>query len=155
MLVVRTRRAEAVPDPILVFDDLEMFLCSWFRAALAARPEPVCQNVAVDRVEPNGDASTWPDMVLVIRDDGTTDDDLHMGDASVGFTVLGGSRENPHDAKLFARIVYGLIATIPSGDPDNPVAAVGTRNGPFLVPEDQPRARVYTTATLRVAARLT
>lgn len=142
-------------DPLLVFDDLEMFLTGWFRAALAVRPEAVCADVTVDRVEPSGDASTWPAKVLVIRDDGTTDDELHTGDASIGLTVLAGTRENPHDAKHLARIVYGLLAQIPSGDPSNPVAAIGTRNGPFLVPEDQPRARVYTTATLRVASRAT
>lgn len=143
-----------VADPLLVFDDLEMFLGAWFRIALAGRPEPECAGVDVVRVEPAGDASTWPEKVLVIRDDGTTDDDLNTGDASIGFTVLAGTRENPKVAKDLARIVYALIATIPSGDPANPIAAVGTRNGPFLVDEAQKRARAYMTATLRVVSRL-
>lgn len=142
-----------MPDPLILFDDLELFLTGWFRTALAARPEPVCADVEVVRTEPAGDASTWPAKVLVIRDDGTTDDEILTGDASIGLTVLAGTKANPKDAKDFARIVYAMLLQIPSGDPLNPVAAIGTRNGPFLVDEAQPRARVYMTATLRVAAR--
>lgn len=141
-----------MPDPITIFDDLETFFIGWFEVALAARPEPECAGVEVVRTEPTGDASTWPARVLVIRDDGTTAEDIFTGSASMGFTVLAGTRENPHAAKTLARIVYALLPQVPSGDPANPVAAVTSRTGPFLVPEAQARARVYSTATLAVAA---
>lgn len=134
-------------------DDLEMFLLGWFRAALPARPEAVCQGVEVVRDEPTTPVSEWPARMLVIRDDGTSDSDILTGSASVGLTVLAGSREDPWEAKELARIVRALVATIPSGDPDNPVAAVLGRNGPFMVPENQPRARVYQTAELAVVER--
>lgn len=142
-----------MPDPLILFDDLELFLTGWFRTALAARPEPICAGVLVDRTEPDGDASTWPEKVLVIRDDGTTDDEILTGSASIGLTVLAGTKTSPKDAKDLARIVYAMLLQIPSGDPLNPVAAIGSRNGPFMIAEAQPRARVYTAATLRVAAR--
>lgn len=142
-------------DPLIVFDDLELFLIGWFQAALDGRPEQVCADVDVVRVEPEGDVSTWPAKVLIIRDDGTSDDELHTGDASIGLTVLAGTKQNPKVAKDLARIVYALLALIPSADPGNPVAAVGDRNGPFLVAEEQKRARAYMTATLRVVARPT
>jgi hypothetical protein len=138
---------------VTVHDDLEMYLCAWFRGALAARPEAVCQGVEVVRVEPSGPVESWPARLLIIRDDGTSDTGLLTGSASVGLSVLAGTRENPHDAKELARIVRGLVATIPSGDPNNPVAAVLGRNGPFLVSEPQPRARVYQTAELAVVER--
>lgn len=142
-----------MPDPLASFDDLELFLLDWFRTALAARPEAEASGVDVVRTEPSGDSSTWPERVLVIRDDGTASDYFLTGSASLGFTVLAGTRENPKDAKDLARLVYALIPQIPSGDPANPVSAVYARNGPFLVDEEQKRARVYTTAELGVVAR--
>lgn len=139
-------------DPLVAFDDLEMFLTGWFRSALAARPEPECAGVVVDRVEP-APGEPMPEKLVVIRDDGTSDTDILTGDASIGISVLAGSKRNPLVAKRLARVVFSLIRQIPSGDPLNPVAAVTGRNGPYMVPEDAPRARVYMTATLAVVAR--
>ncbi len=147
------RRGVDVSDPILVHDDIEHYLIRRFRELLAARPEPVCAGVAVDRVEPSGEATAWPAKVLVIRDDGTTDLELHTGEVSVGFTVLAGTRRMPKDAKDLAAIVRALIKKLPSPDPDNPVSAVTGCFGPTLVTENEDRARAYVTATLRVVAR--
>ncbi|QOC26044.1 hypothetical protein IC744_06725 [Microbacterium hominis] len=142
-----------MPDPILIHDDLELYLIRRFRELLSSRPEPVCSDVKVDRVEPSGESSSWPARVLIIRDDGTTDLELHTGEASVGFTVLAGTKKSPKEAKDLAAIVRGLIDELPSADPSNPVAAVTSRFGPVMVAENQDRARVYITATLRVVAR--
>lgn len=139
-----------MPDPLTAHDDLELFLTRWFRSALAARPEAVCRDVVVDRVE----RYPLPDRMLIVRDDGTTDTDILTGTASVGLTVLAGTRLSPGDAKQLARIVRALVRQIPSGDPANPVAAVTTQTGPFLIPEASIRARVYQTCELAVVQRL-
>jgi hypothetical protein len=141
-----------VADPLVAYDDHELFLVGWYRAALAGRPEPICDDVVVDRVEP-GPNEEWPEKLLVIRDDGTTDTSFITGDLSVGLTVFAGSKENPKDAKDLARIVHALASQIPSGDPDNPIAVLRERNGPYMVPESQPRARVYSNLVLGTTAR--
>lgn len=140
-------------DPAVLYDDLELFLTSWYRVALEARPEPVCADVEVVRVEPDGDASTWPKKLLVIRDDGATDSSFITAEASVGMTVLAGTKANPKDAKDLARIVHALAAQIPSGDPANPIAALLSRVSPVLVAESQPHARAYIPVTFAVAGR--
>ena len=142
-----------MPDPAVLHDDLELFLTAWYRTALEARSEPVTDDVTVLRVEPPGDESTWPKRVLVIRDDGATDTSFLTAEASVGFTVLAGTKENPQDAKDLARIVHALASQIPSGDPANPIAALLSRTTPVLVAEAQPRARVYFPATFGIAGR--
>lgn len=139
-------------DPAVIHDDLEMFLTGWYRAALDERDELVCSGVIVDRVEP-GPNEEWPEKLLVIRDDGTARTSFLTGEASVGLTVFAGSRENPKDAKDLAAIVLALASQIPSGDPDNPVAALLDSNGPYMVPEAQPVARVYSNISLAVAGR--
>lgn len=139
-------------DPAVIHDDLEMFLIGWYRTALDERDELVCSGVIVDRVEP-GPNEEWPEKLLVIRDDGTARTSFLTGEASVGLTVFAGSRENPKDAKDLAAIVLALASQIPSGDPDNPVAALLDSNGPYMVPEAQPVARVYSNISLAVAGR--
>ncbi|MFI8593730.1 hypothetical protein ACIGCK_04780 [Microbacterium sp. NPDC078428] len=138
-------------DPAVIIDDLELYLTGWYRAALAARPEPVCADVAVVRVESPNDPP--PAKQLVIRDDGTTMTSFLTGEASIGLTVLAGTRANPHDAKELARIVLALASQIPSPDPDNPFTALLSSNGPFMVPEETTFARVYSAVTFSVAGR--
>lgn len=138
-------------DPLIGYDDLELFLLAWFRSALAARPEPVCAGVTVARVEPPTDS--LPAKLLVIRDDGATDSSFITAEASLGFTVLAGSKENPKDAKDLTRIVHALLSQVPSPDPANPFAALLSRTSPVLVAEAQPKARAYTTATFAIAGR--
>lgn len=128
--------------------DLELFLTTWYRAALAARPEPYCQGVQTDRVEP--DQGIIPVPFVVIRDDGGTSDLLLTAEHSVGISVLAGTQEDPRPALDLGRMILGLRTRIPSPAPDNPVAAVTGATGPYLVPEDQPYARAYLTVTFRV-----
>lgn len=135
-------------DPAVIHQDLELFLIGWYRAALAARPEPVCQGVTVARAEPS--TGTFPPKLLVIRDDGGTATSLVTAEHSIGMTVLAGTKENPKVAKDLARIVYALRVTIPSGDPSNPVAAIGDSTSPVDVAESQPRSRQYMTTTMSV-----
>lgn len=134
----------------VIHDDIELFLCDWYRAALAARPEPYCANVEVDRVEPQG---TWPARMLIVRFDGSTRASIVSDEATIGMSVLAGSKLNPKEAVDLARVVRALLEQIPSGDPDNPVAALLDASGPVAVPEDQDRARQYITADLVVAGK--
>lgn len=140
----------AAGDPLVVHDDLEMFLTSWYRTRILARPEPVCAGVQVDRVE----SEPLPAKLIVIRDDGGPETSILTGERSVGVTILAGTKANPKDAKDLANIAYALRSQIPSGDPANPVAAVLDSTSPVMVPEAQERARVYFTLTLAVAGRL-
>lgn len=138
-------------DPIAIYSDLETFLIGWYRTHLQLVDDPVVAGVEFDRVEPSGDASAWPDRLVIIRDDGTADDGRpFVGDASVGISVLAGTRENPFIAKRLAAIIFGLLPQIPSTGSGNPVAALLSRRGPFMVNETQPRARLYMTAELAV-----
>lgn len=138
----------AAGDPLVVHDDLELFLTSWYRAAIAARSEPVCQGVTVNRTEQDKPKQ------IVIRDDGGPETSLLTGERSVGVSILAGTKANPKDAKDLANIAYALRSQIASPDPMNPVAAVIDSTAPVMVPEAQERARVYFTLTLAVAGRL-
>jgi hypothetical protein len=136
-----------VADPLIIHDDLELFLCSWYRARIAAQPEPVCQGVTVNRTEQGKPRE------VVIRDDGGPQTSFLTGERSVGVSILAGTVQNPKDAKDLARIVYALRSQIPSGDPANPVSAVLDSTSPVMVPESTEKARVYFTLTLAVAGR--
>jgi hypothetical protein len=137
-----------VADPLVAFDDLELFLTGWFRRALAARPEPVCRNVVVDTKESNAPKQ------LIVRVDGGADTSVITAERDVGLSVLAGTDENPKDANDLARIVHALRTQIPAVEPGNPVAAVLASNGPFPVAEAQPMARRYITLTLSVVGAL-
>jgi hypothetical protein len=140
-----------VPDPAVIYPDLEDFLIRWYRTALGGRPEVVCANVTVARTE--SEAPSPPKRQLIIRDDGTTRETFLTGQASIGLTVLAGTKANPKDAKDLARIVLALASQIPSPDPDNPFASFDAATGPYMVPEAATFARVYSTATFSVAGR--
>lgn len=138
-------------DPLVIHDDLLLFLTSWYRAALAARPEPVCAAVVVTHREPT--IGEFPAKALIIRTDGGPDTSFLTGERDVGLSVLAGTQESPKEANDLAAIVHALRTQIPSPDPDNPVSAVLSSNGPYPVPEAQERARVYMNMTLAVLGR--
>lgn len=133
-------------EPAAIHADLELFLTTWYRAALAARPEPETDDFEVDRVE-------WdplPRKLLVIRDDGGPDDWFLTGERTVAFSILAGTKAAPGDAKSVAAIVHALRTLIPSTDPGNPISAVLGATSPVMVDEAQDRARVYFNVTFAV-----
>lgn len=136
-------------DPIITHTDLEMFLIGWYRDRLAARPEEITEDLEVDRVE----REPLPRRLIVIRDDGGDETSFLTGDASVGVSVLAGTKSDPTDAKSLADLAYALRSQIPSRDPLNPVSAVLGSTRPVMVTESQERARVYFTLNLAVAGR--
>lgn len=139
-------------DPLVIHDDLELFLTAWYRMRLGARPEAFLDGLEVDRVEPS--TGTFPGRLIVIRDDGGPSTSLLTGERSVGVSVLAGTKADPQDAKDIARLAHALSSQIPSADPANPVSNVVDSTSPVLVPESQPHARAYFTLTLAVAGRL-
>lgn len=134
-------------EPLVIQADLELFLCAWYRRALAARPEPVCQNVVVGNSEPEGE---FPERMLVIHDVSGFDTSIITAERDVNLSILAGTRENPKEANDLARIVHALRSQIPAVEPGNPVAAVVSSRGPMPVPEEQPRARRLVIVTFSV-----
>lgn len=134
--------------------DLELFLPAWYRDAFAARPEPYCEDVQFDRVEPDpASPDPFPSRLVVFRDDGGTIDPLITAEHSVGVSVLAGTKDDPTEAKQIAAMVLALAPRIPGVEPDNPVTAFRGGTGPYAVAEQQPRARQYLTLTLATAGR--
>ncbi len=135
---------------VVLHTDLEMFLVGWFRAKLAARPEEYCQNVVVDRVEPSPPRA-FPERLLVVRSDGGTRMSVVSDEASVGLSVLAGTKLLPKDAVDLAKMVRALCEMLPAVEPGNPVAALVNATGPVAVDEAQDRSRQYITLDLAVA----
>ena len=84
----------------IIHADLELWLMGWLRAQLAARTEPVCQDVKVDNKEPLP-GSTWPKRLVIVRDDGSTEDELNVDTAALGINVYAGTKVD--DARPEAR----------------------------------------------------
>lgn len=133
----------------VIHDDLELFLTSWYRGALAARPESYAQGVQVNRVE----RAPLPARLVVIRDDGGPVTSALTSERMVGVSVLAGTTLLPKDATDLARLCLALAPRIPSADPENPVAAVLGSTTPVLVFEAAERARAYFTLRLSVVGR--
>ena len=131
----------------LLYLDLELFLTGWYRTRLAALNWTVCEDLEVDRVEPDP-GQEFPRRLLVIRDDGRTRTSRSTSTQSVGLTALMGSKENPADAMELLQIVLALSESLPSTDSLNPVTAVLSSTGPTLITERQPHARAYATLEL-------
>lgn len=133
----------------IIHDDLELWLTGWLRTQLVARTEPVCRNVKVDNKEPLP-GNEWPARLVVVRDDGSSEVELHVDSASIGVTVYAGTKVLPKDANDLARIVRALIRDCARAEPGNPVAAVTASAGPFKVDDERPEACRYLTFELAV-----
>lgn len=139
-------------DPLVIHADLQTFLCDWYREALHARPEDICQAAEVGAMEPT--VGSFPAALVVITVVDLIDTSLLTADASVSISVLAGTLADPRDANALSLIVHALRTQIPSVDPENPVAAIVDSHGPSPVPEDQDRARRLINMTLSVVPSL-
>lgn len=133
----------------IIHADLELWAVGWLANRLNARPEEVCSDVVVDNKEPGPDAP-WPKRLVVLRDDGSTEDELNVDSATLGATVYAGTKVLPKDANDLARIVRAIIRDSAQVEPGNPVAAVVTSAGPFKVDDARPEAVRYLTFELKV-----
>lgn len=127
--------------------DMELFLVGWYRTHLAARPEAYCQGFSVDNKEPDP-SKPFPARLLVVRSDGATRTSMATANASVGLSILAGTKLMPKDAIDAALMVLALAEKLPAVELGNPVAALLASAGPFVADEDQQRARRYVTLEL-------
>lgn len=136
--------------------DVPLWLTGEIRAKLTALADPafpLAKGWVSDREwapppsTPNAAAPAWQ---VIVRDDGINDDEF-TGDATVGISVLAGSKQNPSPAARLARIVKAIVKDTPRVESGNPVADVESFLGPYQVPEPGTWSRQYMTATLTVA----
>jgi len=132
------------------YPDPNVFFTSWFRARLAARPEPYCSGFSVDINEP-GPNKPFPPRLLVVRSDGMTRTSFATAEITLGLSILAGTTDSPKDAIDAALMVLALAEQLPAVEPGNPVTALIEANGPFAVDEEQDRARQYLTLDLALA----
>lgn len=133
--------------------DIELFFTRFIRAELLdsalLTKYPVLAGFEVSNVEPPEDASTFPAKLVVVRLVGDADDDLNLSDVDISISVLMGSPSNLADPSLAARVIHAIVRDCARVEAGNPVAAVTESNGPYAVPESQPRARLFSTHRLR------
>jgi hypothetical protein len=139
-----------VADPVVIQGDLVGYVIAKYRTLLHARPEPDCSAAVVRDREPSpGD--DWPDVLVVVRDDGGPDTSILTGERSVSVVCLLGTKDNPTPAMNLARIVHALRVELPGVGSAVPVSAVVGSSGPIFVPESEPQARAMVQLTLAVA----
>jgi hypothetical protein len=129
--------------------DVVLWLTGWLRAELAALAPryPVCSGVVVRDKEPGPD-ETFPAKLVVVTLVSSVDTSIITSEDDYGVSTLAGTLENPKDANDLSKIVHALMKDSAGTQPGNPIAAVIASNGPYAVPEEQPRARRYSTYTL-------
>lgn len=126
-----------------------MYLTGRLRREVAARPESYCSGVQVGNKEP-GPNVPFPKRLIVVRDDGGPATSLVTAERQTGISVL---CENELDADNLAAMVLAIATDVADMEPGNPIAAVLESNGPYAVPEEQPRFRRYMTVTYSVAGK--
>lgn len=134
--------------------DLILFLTTDTRTALTALADsrfPISKGWIADREwDPARNNGTAPAWQVIFRDDGVDDVELHVGEQSVGISVLAGSKDNPAPARALARIVKTIVKQTPRVQAGNPVAAVTSFLGPYAVDEASTFARQYMAASFTV-----
>lgn len=139
--------------PAVIQADIELFLCGYLRAALAdsdlVARYPILAGFEIDNREPT--VSVFPDKLVIVRLDSLTRTSLTTADAVIGVSTLLGGVTDISGPGLAARVVHALVESCAGTASDNPVSAVTESNGPYAIPEDQPRARLYSTFTLSVS----
>lgn len=134
--------------------DVALFLTEDIRRALAADPVPGCPVargwIAKTEWDPQRNDGQPPTWQVIVRDDGTSDVELHVGAASVGISVLAGSKDRPDPAERLARRVKTIVKLTPRVEPGNPIAAVTSFLGPYPVEEASTYARQYLAVGLTV-----
>lgn len=136
--------------------DIEKFLCPEIRRELAAINDPrfpaAAGRVATREWVKEIDGGTAPAWQVIVRDDGTNDDELVTGETSVGIRVYAGSMQDPQPAKDLARLVKAIVKSTPRAEPGNPVSAVRAFRGPNAVADPSTYACQYMTCDLAVVS---
>jgi len=135
--------------------DLVLWACSYVREQLAilSTRYPVAAGVEVTNREPDENGDAFPAKLVIIRDDSGSTLSVISQEKTLGVSTLMGTVEDGVNASFLARLVFAILSDCASTAPGNPVASVSESNGPYLVGEDQPRARFYSTHTLVVTGQ--
>jgi hypothetical protein len=127
--------------------DIVSWLCRWIPAALATRVEG--DVVASDREPAPGEP--WPELLIVVRDDGRIRTSAATGTQSVGFNIYAGDRLIPKKATDIGRALAAVLERPASTDASNPITALRGMSGPRRVTDPSARGRAYLAATFAVA----
>lgn len=122
--------AEPIASP-----DVPLWLCTWLRAALTARPETICTGVFVSDEMPNPRRT----KMVIVRRDGGRRRSLVLEDLSLGVNVWAATKT---DTATLSFIVQGLIA---STQALGPMVTVIPASGPTIVPDESEHHRRYLT----------
>lgn len=131
--------------PAVIFDDIELWACSYMRDALEARWEPFADGVFVSNAIPvnaeTGEPERRPRMVIFRRDGGArTNQVLDNPRLAVDVWAM-----KDADAVNLARLVNALLHAAPG---DENVKAVRETSGPNRVPDPSRQPRVFSTFEL-------
>lgn len=125
--------------------DVELFLTGWLRAALHRRG----YDVEVSNKEPADLAFPLTRPLIVVRDDGGPQTEIITYTATVGITVLAGTRQNDQPAMDLARLVYALATSagvyLAQGSPITAIDKEGGSTRPYRVNDTAETSRAYMT----------
>ena len=126
--------------PAIAPPDVILWATTYFRAALAARLEPVAAAAFVSDEVPNPRRA----VMVVIESDGGPRLDFVRSTVRLRFQVWAGSKKDVTDLAL---ILYALVAACPNGAP---VCAVSALAGPWRVVDESGQPKMFLTAELVV-----
>jgi hypothetical protein len=125
--------------PGIVWPDVEAAFRTYMLAALAARPEPITDNVFVGNTLP----AVRPQRAVIVRDDGGP----VLGDvravARLGIRVWAAKAADAHD---LAALVAALVTLWPDGKP----VVRATTSRAYPLPDESGQASRYFTAEVVV-----
>ena len=127
-----------MPLPAIAPPDIILWATGYFRAALAARTEPVATAAFVSDEIPN---PRRPVMVVIESDGGPRLDYVRSA-VRLRFQVWGVTKK---DATDLALIVYALVAACPNGAP---VCGVSALAGPWRVADESGQPKMFLTCEL-------
>lgn len=135
--------------------DLELWLCTYLRAELAAG---AITDVEVDNREPFEAAASFPEKLIVVRDDSGDQTSVVSWERQLGISILAGTKIYDRPAVELARRVFGILTeddgTALALADGSPIVTLLSARGPWRIDEPQDRTRMYMTIEYVVAADL-
>lgn len=114
-----------MPTPAVIFPDTELYLTTYLRTALAARPEAYASGVTVATTIPNPRGT----RMIAVRRDGGTRQDVIRETARMSLRIFADTEQNANDLTRLVRALVGACA----GATSSPVVAVRESGGPVRV----------------------
>ena len=114
---------------VAIFDDVELWACSWLRSKLSARPEAYTTGVVVSNTVP----TTRPTRLVTVRRDGGPKVNPLTEAARLGVNVWAATEA---DATNLARLTRAILSGAAG---QGPVRRVTETSGPSPIPDVVPR----------------